>query len=174
LFQPNPAEVLGEIGNGTHEIHRNSVVPSRIAALPVLLIAFNLPVFATLGADVSSVQSDQARMKAAVNVSRATNYTVHEMKAADGTAVREFVSPSGQVFGVAWSGPFRPDLKQVLGNYYDQVLAVAKNRRTGHNTPLTIHESGLVVEMGGHQRYFVGRAYVPGMLPQGVQTSEIK
>ena len=37
LFQPNPAAVLGEIGNGTHEIHRNSVVPSGIAALtPVI------------------------------------------------------------------------------------------------------------------------------------------
>ncbi len=141
---------------------------------PLLLIAFSLPVFATLGADVSSVQSDQAHMKAAVNVSRATNYTVHEMKAADGTAVREFVSPSGQVFGVAWSGPFRPDLKQVLGTYYDQVQAVAKSRRTTHNTPLTIHEPGLVVEMGGHMRYYTGRAYVPGMLPQGVQTTEIK
>jgi uncharacterized protein DUF2844 len=141
---------------------------------PVLLIAFALPVFATLGADVSSVQSDQARMKAAVNVSRATNYTVHEMKAADGTAVREFVSPSGQVFGVAWSGPFQPDLKQVLGNYYDQVLAVAKNRRASHNAPISIQEPGLVVEMSGHMRYYTGRAYVPSMLPQGVQTTKIK
>jgi Protein of unknown function (DUF2844) len=141
---------------------------------PLLLIAFALPVFATLGGDVSSVQTDQAHMKATVNVARATNYTVHEMKAADGTAVREFVSPSGQVFGVAWSGPFRPDLKQVLGNYYDQVLAAAKNRRTTHNTPLTIQEPGLVVEMSGHQRYYAGRAYVPGMLPQGVQTTAIK
>jgi Protein of unknown function (DUF2844) len=141
---------------------------------PLLLIAFALPVFASLGGDVSSVQSDQAHMKAAVNVSRATNFTVHEMKAVDGTAVREFVSPTGQVFGVAWNGPFRPDLKQVLGNYYDQVLAVAKSRHASHNTPLTIHEPGFVVEMGGHMRYFTGRAYVPGMLPQGVQTTDIK
>jgi hypothetical protein len=96
------------------------------------------------------------------------------MKAVDGTAVREFVSPTGQVFGVAWNGPFRPDLKQVLGNYYDQVLAVAKSRHASHNAPLTIHEPGLVVEMSGHMRYFTGRAYVPGMLPQGVQTTDIK
>jgi hypothetical protein len=141
---------------------------------PLLLIAFALPVFATLGGDVSTVQTDQVRMKATVNVSRATNYTVHEMKAADGTAVREFVSPAGQVFGVAWTGPFLPDLKQMLGNYYNQVTAVAKSRRASHNAPLNIEEPGLVVQMSGHQRYFVGRAYVPGMLPQGVQTTEIK
>ena len=63
--------------------------------------------------------------------------------------------------------PFPPDLKQVLGNYYDQVLAVAKNRRTSHNTPISIHEPGLVVEMSGHMRYYTGRAYVPSMLPAG-------
>jgi Protein of unknown function (DUF2844) len=141
---------------------------------PVLLIAFSLPGFATLGADVSSVQSDQAHMKAAVNVSRATNYSVHEMKAADGTAVREFVSPSGQVFGVAWSGPFQPDLKQVLGSYYDHVVATVKNRRASHNAPINIQEPGLVVEMSGHMRYYSGRAYVPSMLPQGVPPTQIK
>lgn len=140
----------------------------------LFLLAFALPVFATLGEDVSSVQTDQAHMKASVQVSRTANYTVHEMKAAEGTAVREFVSPSGQVFGVAWNGPFRPDLKQMLGNYYDQFLAAAKSKRGGRNAPLTIQESGLVVQMSGHQRYFVGRAYVPGMLPQGVQPTEIK
>jgi Protein of unknown function (DUF2844) len=141
---------------------------------PLLLIAFALPVFATLGADVSSVQSDRAHMKATVNVSRAANFSVHEMKAAGGTAVREFVSPSGQVFGVAWSGPFQPDLKQVLGSYYDQFVAAAKNRRASHNAPISIQQPGLVVEMSGHMRYYVGRAYVPGMLPQGVQTTQIK
>lgn len=140
----------------------------------LFLLAFALPVFATLGEDVSSVQSDQAHMKASINVSRTANYSVHEMKAAEGTAVREFVSPSGKVFGVAWNGPFRPDLKQMLGSYYDQFVAAATSRRAGHNAPLNIQEPGLVVQMGGHQRSFVGRAYVPGMLPQGVQPTEIK
>jgi Protein of unknown function (DUF2844) len=141
---------------------------------PLLLIAFALPVFATLGEDASSVQSDQTHMKASVQVSRTANYSVHEMKAAEGTAVREFVSPSGKVFGVAWNGPFRPDLKQMLGSYYDQFVAAAQSKRGGRNAPLTIQEPGLVVQMSGHQRSFVGRAYVPGLLPQGVQPTEIK
>ena len=143
---------------------------------PLLFLVFAMPGYAALGGSVSSVESDQAHMKAAsVQVSRGTNYNVHEMKAAGGTAVREFVSPGGQVFGVAWSGPFRPDLKQVLGNYYDQFLAAAsKNKRASHNAPLNIQEPGLVVQMSGHQRYSVGRAWVPNMLPQGVQTAEIK
>jgi len=154
--------------NAIHRHHRVSLLS------PLLLVMFALPVFASLGGDVSTVQSDQAHMKASVQVTRSTNYTVHEMKAAGGTAVREFVSPSGQVFGVAWNGPFRPDLQQVLGSYYPQVLAAAKNRHVGHNAPVTIQESGVVIQMSGHQRHFTGRAYVTSMLPQGVQTTVVK
>jgi len=144
-------------------------------AIPFALL-FATPVFAELGGNVSSVQSDQAHMKAAtVQVTRGASYNVHEMKAAGGTAVREFVTPGGQVFGIAWAGQFRPDLKQVLGNYYEQFLAAAsKNKRSGHGGSLTIEEPGLVVQMAGHQRYSVGRAWIPNMLPQGVQTAEIK
>ena len=145
-------------------------------ALPtsLMLAVLALPAFASLGGDVSSVQADQAHMKASTRVSRATNYTVHEMKATGGTSVREFVSPTGQVFGVAWNGPFRPDLQQVLGNYYDQFLNAAKNKRGGHNAPLSINDAGLVIQMSGHQRSFTGRAYVPGMLPQGVAAETVK
>ena len=154
--------------NAIHWHHRAALLS------PLLLLVFALPVFASLGGNVSTVESDQAHMRASAQVTRATNYTVHEMKAAGGTAVREFVSPSGQVFGVAWNGPFRPDLQQVLGNYYPQVLTSAKSRRSGHNTPVNIEENGVVIQMSGHQRHFTGRAYVTSMLPQGVQTTVVK
>ena len=36
-----------------------------------------------------------------------------------GTTVREYVSSNGTVFAVAWQGPWLPDLRQMLGPYFD-------------------------------------------------------
>jgi hypothetical protein len=139
-----------------------------------LVVALSVPthLFGALGGDATSVSQDQAHMKGSVRIARATAYTMHEIQAPTGTAVREYVSPAGKVFGVAWQGPFKPDLQQVLGTYYQQYVAAARQRRA--RGPVTIQVPGLVVQSGGHQRGFVGRAYVPEMLPDGVQLQEIK
>jgi hypothetical protein len=128
--------------------------------------------FGALGGDASSIANDQVHMKGSLRVVQAAAYTMHEIQAPTGTAVRQYVSPAGKVFGVAWQGPFKPDLQQVLGNYYQQYVAAARERRG--RGPVTIQVPGLVVQSGGHQRSFVGRAYVPEMLPDGVRLEEIK
>jgi hypothetical protein len=94
------------------------------------------------------------------------------MQAESGTLVREFVSPQGKVFGVAWQGPVKPDLQQVLGSYYDEFMKNAPQRRA--HGPVTIEAPGLVVQFGGHMRALTGRAYVPEMVPDGVRPEEIK
>lgn len=137
-----------------------------------LLGALSASCFAALGGDVNSVQADQAHMRAQRRVTQSSAYTLHEMKSPDGIAVREFVSPQGKVFGVAWEGPTRPDLRQVLGSYYEQFLKNAPQRRS--RGPLNIQEPGLVVQSGGHQRWMTGRAYVPEMVPNAVSIGEIK
>lgn len=103
-------------------------------------------------------------------------YTVHEIRLPGGTRVREYVSVGGTVFGLAWQGPFRPDLQQLLGPYFDQfqkAAQVAKSKRAGRG-PLLVDTPGLVVHMGGHPRAFVGRAYVPGLLPSDFSVDEIQ
>jgi hypothetical protein len=89
--------------------------------------------------------------------------------------VREYASASGKVFAVAWRGPFLPDMKQLLGSYFEefQKAAQAQNRRGGHG-PLIIQQPGLVVELGGHMRSFAGRAYLPDEMPRDVQNGEIR
>jgi hypothetical protein len=90
--------------------------------------------------------------------------------------VREFVSPSGKVFAVAWQGPSIPDLRQVLGTYfaqYAEAAQAAQKKRAGHG-PLMIRESDLVAELSGHQRAFAGRAYVPQLVPLGMQPDAIR
>jgi len=144
-------------------------------SLVVLVFAMrvmSLPAFAELGGDEASVETDQLHMQAMRRIARASAYSVHEIQAPTGSVVREFVSPAGKVFAVAWEGPVLPDLQQVLGPYFDR-LAQARNNRNGRG-PLVIHEPGLVVHSGGHMRAFVGRAYLPDLLPAGVEVESIR
>jgi Protein of unknown function (DUF2844) len=138
----------------------------------ILAITAPLCASASLGGNESSVQADQAHMRASLRTTPAANFTVHEIKSAKGVVVREYASSSGSVFAVAWEGPVLPDMKQVMGQYFDQYARAAQARR--RHGPIIIHEPGLVVEMGGHQRSFSGRAYVPAMLPSGVATGAIQ
>ncbi len=126
---------------------------------------------AVLGGNVSSVIADQAHLKGSVRVMPATGYSVHEIVAPNGVQVREYVTPAGAVFAVAWSGPVQPDLRQLLGSYFDQYIQAAR-RRGGRAR--NIQEQGLVVQRGGHQRAFHGRAYLPSLLPAGVNLGSIQ
>ena len=116
-------------------------------------------------------------MRGALHVEGAfADHTVHEIRLPGGTRVREYVSVGGTVFGLAWQGPFRPDLQQLLGRYFDQfqqAAQVAKSQRAGRG-PLLVDTPGLVVHMGGHPRAFVGRAYVPDLLPSNFSVDEIQ
>ncbi len=70
---------------------------------------------AALGGDVTSVEADQQQMKAKRAVQASGKYSVHEITTPYGTVVREYVSPDGKVFGVAWRGPFLPNFQQTSG-----------------------------------------------------------
>lgn len=144
----------------------------RCMAATCCMIAMTISCFAALGGDVSSVQADQAQMKAERRVTQNASYTLHEMRGQTGTVVREFVSPQGRVFGVAWQGQAIPDLRQVLGAYYNQFASNAPRRRV--HGPVSISTPEFVIQSGGHQRALMGRAYVPGMIPDGVKLEEIK
>jgi hypothetical protein len=146
------------------------------AALVILVAA--LPVWASLGGDASSVQADQVHMQGTRTMKAAESSTVHEIQGANGTVVREFVTAEGKVFAVAWHGPWMPDLRQILGSYFDQFTQAARaqtqnNGRMGRR-PLMINQPGLVVQNGGHLRAFAGKAYVPDMLPSGVRAEDIQ
>jgi hypothetical protein len=115
-------------------------------------------------------------MKGTHSVQQAESYSVHEIKANNGTVVREYVSAEGRVFGVSWHGPFMPDMQQLLGAYFQQYSSAVQAEKASYvgRRPIHIQQPGLVVESGGHMRAYVGRAYVPEMLPQGVKAEEIK
>ncbi|MDR6494873.1 hypothetical protein J2797_004789 [Paraburkholderia terricola] len=132
----------------------------------------SLSAHATLGEKVSSVGSDQVRMRAtAHSVTSQAAYTVHLITLPSGTVVREYVAGNGIVFGVAWEGPTLPDLKATLGEAFDRYVAATAMRRT---TPLAVSSDALVVFSAGHLRAFAGYAYLPQAVPAGVDASVIQ
>jgi len=144
----------------------------------LLLLALPLTAWAALGDNAASVVSDQARMKGTLRSVDNRAYVLHEITLPSGAKVREFVSPAGAVFGVAWDGQFPPDLQQLLGAYYQQAsLATAeraKQEPRQRRGPVVIETPGLVFYQGGHLRSFRGQAYIPQLVPQGVQPSDIR
>ena len=137
------------------------------------------PASAALSGDVASIEADQQQMKATRTIHSYEKYSVHEVTTPYGTVMREYVSPAGQVFGVAWRGPFLPNLQQLLGGNYGKFAQAAQDARNAQprrsrNLPVTVEQPDLVVHSGGHIRAFIGHAYVPGMIPQGVEAQEIR
>jgi hypothetical protein len=112
-------------------------------------------------------------MKATLRIASSGKYTVHELQTPAGTLVREYVSPAGIIFGVAWEGPSLPDLRQILGTYFGNYTEAAKTARTGHRS-LAVEQPGLIVHSRGHLRAFFGQAYVPQLLPPNVSSDEIQ
>lgn len=151
---------------------------------------------ASLGGDISSVEADRLQMHAVIvsqtaqpvvapsqtslptaaarqAVMPAGGYTVHEIMLPSGTAVRQYVSAAGVVFAVSWSGPFIPDLGQLLGPHFAALLALQKSDNRHGRRSVDLHTSDLVIESAGHPRDFAGRAYLPGALPSGVAENDI-
>jgi hypothetical protein len=130
---------------------------------------------ATLGESANSIASDNKTLSA---VRRATSvhngYTVQEIYS-DATTVREYVSPSGVVFAIAWNGLIHPDLTPLLGSYASEYQeAIRKTPRNPGHRSLRVKTSRLVVEKWGHMRNLQGRAYAPALIPLGVTIYEIR
>lgn len=145
-----------------------------ISSLLVLLACVN-PARAALGGSVGSVESDRKSLSAVNNGTTAyNNYSVHEMYSASNT-VREFVSQSGVVFGIAWNGLVPPDISQLLGSYYSEYKAALQHtpRQKGVRHQ-QVKAPGVVVERWGHMRNLQGRAYAPALIPPGVSIDEIR
>jgi Protein of unknown function (DUF2844) len=159
------------------ESSKVSIPLKRLAVAGALALAMTaLPASGSLGGDAASIQADQLHMQGTRTMRAAGSYTVHEIQGENGTKVREYIAADGKVFALAWNGPWFPDMKQILGTYFDQYSRASQAQRTTRirRGPVMINEAGLIVQIGGHMRAFAGRAYVPGMLPAGVSAENIQ
>ena len=128
---------------------------------------------AGLGQIASSVQVDAAQLKGSIKTTEHAAYQIQEIQMPSGTLVREYVAPGGNVFAVAWNGPTVPNLRQTLGQYFNNFVAAAQAKHAGHRH-LQIQQSDLVLQAGGHMRAFWGLAYLPQAVPAGASIEDLR
>lgn len=149
--------------------HRNKA----IALLLVLTVA--LPAGATLGQPEASVTSDQLHMKSEERVQTLQNYRVHELTTAEGTTVREYVSPQGSVFGITWHGRSAPDMNQLLGTYTNNLqTATPAQTKIQRRRGITVRTGDFVYSNFCHLRRCAGSAYLPKLVPANVTAEAIQ
>jgi Protein of unknown function (DUF2844) len=128
---------------------------------------------AALGEPETTLPADVAQLRAAIkSTEERVGYRVHEIELPSGTLLREFVGPDGNVFAVAWKGPFIPDLRQAFGRYFDAFLAAPRSKLTDHKH-LQVQQGDLVVQSSGHTLAFSGRAYLASAIPSGVNLGDL-
>src|SRR5512143_863428 len=72
---------------------------------------------ATLGETADSIATDRKAISGAKSSATAGNdYSVQEI-ISDSATIREYISPTGVVFAVAWNGLTNPDLTPLLGSF---------------------------------------------------------
>jgi hypothetical protein len=148
-----------------------------VSAALLILCAGTHIVQAALGGFTDSIATDRKALSAEMGaVTTGNRYAIHEIVSGS-TTVREYISLSGVVFGIAWNGLVHPDLTQLLGSYaaeYQGALAQRQMPRGSSRRHLQLKTDNIVVEKWGHMRNLQGRAYVPSLIPEGVSSDEIK
>ncbi|MDR3412443.1 MAG: DUF2844 domain-containing protein [Formivibrio sp.] len=103
-----------------------------------------------------------------------SSYTYLEKTLDSGTAVHEYVAADGAVFAVSWSGPYLPDLKEILGAHFDTMVAQSGKQARAGRSPLFLQRDDVVIVSAGHMGAFEGKAWIPGKLPAGFKPNDIK
>ena len=153
--------------------------PKLISLFLLIFFLFANSAWAALGqmsAKPATVSpSPGAKMLALVPAARLAPYTVEETRLENGTSVREYATPAGLVFAVAWQGPVLPDLSVLLGNYFNAFkLETDQARLLGRRgAPVDMSRDTLVVRSNGRMRNFFGHAYATDLVPSGVSVKDI-
>ena len=122
------------------------------------MTALSEPSQAALGGNLDSIQADRATTHAKLTLKTASAYSIHALTLQNGARVQELSNGDGIVFALTWHGPGRPDLRKLLGRYF-QIFQVQNSERTGRLArmpPSVDHKGlvGLVLQTFGHEGIF--------------------
>lgn len=132
---------------------------------------------AVLGDTQESIQADQIRFKGLRSRHIAWQMTTHEITLADGSGIKEYVNAAGQVFAVSWRTRLKPNLQTLLGAQYaalSEVTLAQPKGVAGMKRQQSVRLSNLVVYQGGRVNAFAGLAYVPALVPVGVDADALR
>jgi Protein of unknown function (DUF2844) len=150
---------------------RSAAVPAGLLGL--VASCFAISAHAGLGESADSIARDHGALQAQTdNKTTTATYDRHEITMASGTRVREYLSKTGKVFAVSWSGPTLPDLKTVLAEHYADFVSAASAPRHNHHV-LTISTPEFVLQNSRLPRGFAGHAHIPSLVPAGTSAAEL-
>jgi Protein of unknown function (DUF2844) len=128
---------------------------------------------AALGGSADSIESDRVSMKGLTRPTPAGALQKQELQLPSGTVVTEYLGSTGAVYAITWHGPTLPNLRQLLGSYFVNYRAAARQPVVRHRL-VRLDSPDIVIESSGKMRAFVGRAWVPALLPSGVTAADIQ
>jgi hypothetical protein len=141
----------------------------------LILVLAQIPAWAVLGQNEASVTTDQQRMKTEDRVQTFASYKVHQLTTTNGPTVREYVSPQGVVFGIAWQGRFMPNVNQLLGTYVENLqTATADQTHIQRRRGIIVKTGDFVYSNFCHLQNCTGRAYVPAFVPSSVSAEVVR
>jgi len=141
--------------------------------LSALLLAYAGVSHAALGGLPEQFNAEGTTVASSVSAA-GPNYVARDTTFAAGTHVREYVSGSGVVFAVTWDGPVLPDLKALLGKYFDTMVAESARMPRAGRSHLAINVPEVVINSGGHMRAFEGSAWIPAEFPAGFTADDVR
>ncbi|CAG4898048.1 DUF2844 domain-containing protein [Paraburkholderia saeva] len=117
-----------------------------------------------------------AASAAVVHSLKSGSFQVRTTTDGGGTTINEYSTDTGQIFAYTWQGPTMPDLKTLLGSFYDSWRdgAASAQASGGALHAARVAQPDLVVESGGQMRSYVGRAWLPRALPAGVSADDLR
>lgn len=147
----------------------------RMRLLFTLLVCFT-PIFAnaTLGEPMASIQKDAGQLKAMQKAATVgEKFSVSEMQA-DGNTIKQYSNGEGIVFAVTWMGISKPDLKTLFGKYFAEYTEGSNEvpKLAGAKT-ISFKTSQMVIRRGGRMRDQRGLAFIPSLVPAGINAEDL-
>lgn len=167
---------LGTVVQILCEVRLVRVLTCSAALVMFLVPDIPAPAWGALGQSATTVEDDRAKLNGQHQRRGGTGYSIDTITVA-GMEINEYVSSDGVVFAVVWKGTGAPDLKLLLGEYfeeYQEEVAAARSRTPRVREPFKMKSDRLVVERAGHSRSLWGRAYLPSQLPPGIRPEDIQ
>ncbi len=148
---------------------------SALACCALALAAAAPSARAALGQPASSALADGRPVAAqALRAGGASQVTETTVVDATGVTLHEYSGADGVVFAIAWAGGTIPDLQQVLGSYFPAYRAWREaHPAPSYRSPVRVRSPQIVAHAAGHMRAYAGSAYVPALVPAGVDLASL-
>jgi hypothetical protein len=126
---------------------------------------------ATLGGDSASVEANRQALGGELRVEKLPYGERYTMLLPMGIVIRQYLSPSGAVYAVTWNGPRMPNLSELFGKYAEQYSH--RDRPKGERHHMAFGGNDFMMRASGHMRTFSGRAWVPSLVPPGIDLDSV-